>query len=101
VDNIRMDLGEVGWSDMDWISLAQGRDRWRALVNAVMNLRMLLLSSSDCSIPGSLTIDLTLIVPQYTALLFLKAKFVPSSCRLLGPTVDNNTGEKHDQAGEK
>jgi hypothetical protein len=38
VDNIRMDLGEIGWSGVDWIGLAQDRDRWRALVNAVMNL---------------------------------------------------------------
>jgi hypothetical protein len=38
VDNIRMDLGEVGWGDMDWIGLAQGRNRWRALVNSVLNL---------------------------------------------------------------
>jgi hypothetical protein len=39
VDNIRMDLGEVGWSD-DWIGLAQDRNRWRALVNSVLNLRV-------------------------------------------------------------
>jgi hypothetical protein len=38
VDNIRMDLGEVGWGDVDWIGLAQDSNRWRALVNAVMNL---------------------------------------------------------------
>jgi hypothetical protein len=38
VDNIKMDLIEVGW---DWIDLAQDRDRWRAYVNAVMNLRVL------------------------------------------------------------
>jgi hypothetical protein len=38
-DNIRMDLREVGCGSVDWIELAQGRDRWRALVNAVMNLR--------------------------------------------------------------
>jgi hypothetical protein len=38
VDNIKMDLGEAGWDGMDWIDLAQDRDRWRALVNAVMNL---------------------------------------------------------------
>jgi hypothetical protein len=39
VDNIRMDLGEVGWGEVDWIGLAQDRDKWRALVNAVMNIR--------------------------------------------------------------
>jgi hypothetical protein len=38
-DKIKMDLQAVGWWDMDWIDLAQCRDRWRALVNAVMNLR--------------------------------------------------------------
>jgi hypothetical protein len=40
VDNIRMDLGEVGWGDVDWISLAQDKNRWRALVNLVLNLRV-------------------------------------------------------------
>jgi hypothetical protein len=40
VDNIRMDLGEVGWGDVDWIGLAKDRDRWRAVVNSVMNLRV-------------------------------------------------------------
>jgi hypothetical protein len=39
VDNIRKDLGEVGWGDVDWICLAQDRNRWRALVNWVLNLR--------------------------------------------------------------
>jgi hypothetical protein len=38
-DNIKMDLREVGWG-MDWIDLAQDRDRWRALVYMVMNLRV-------------------------------------------------------------
>ena len=41
VDNIRMDLQEVGCGYMDWIRLAQDRDRWRKLVSAVMNLRVL------------------------------------------------------------
>jgi hypothetical protein len=40
VDNIRMDLGEVGWSDVDWIDLAQDRNRWRAVVNSVLNLQV-------------------------------------------------------------
>ena len=40
VDNIRMDLQEVGGGYMDWIGLAQDRDTWRTLVSAVMNLRV-------------------------------------------------------------
>jgi len=40
VDNIRMDLQEVGCGYMDWIGLALDRDRWRTLVSAVMNLRV-------------------------------------------------------------
>jgi hypothetical protein len=39
-DNIKMDLREVGWGDMDWINVAQDRDQWRSLVNTVMNLRV-------------------------------------------------------------
>jgi hypothetical protein len=38
LDNVRRDLVEVGWGDVDWIGLAQGRNRWRAVVNSVMNL---------------------------------------------------------------
>jgi hypothetical protein len=40
VDNIKMDLREIGWDGMDWIDLAQDRDQLRALVHTVMNLRV-------------------------------------------------------------
>jgi hypothetical protein len=40
VDNIKMDLREIGWDGGDWIDLVQDRDQWRALVRAVMNLRV-------------------------------------------------------------
>jgi hypothetical protein len=40
VHNIGMNLGEVGWGDVDWIGLVQDRNRWRALVNSVLNLRV-------------------------------------------------------------
>jgi hypothetical protein len=38
VDNMRLDLGDVGWSDVDWIGLVKDRNRWRSLVNSVLNL---------------------------------------------------------------
>jgi hypothetical protein len=38
VDNSRMDLRELGWSGVDWIGLVQDRNRWRAVVNSVLNL---------------------------------------------------------------
>jgi hypothetical protein len=40
VDNIKMDLREIGWGDMDWIDLAQDSDKWKALVNTVTNLQV-------------------------------------------------------------
>jgi hypothetical protein len=40
VDNIKMNLREIGWGGMDWIDMAQDRDQWRALANTVMNLRV-------------------------------------------------------------
>jgi hypothetical protein len=40
VNNIKIDLREIGWDGMDWIDLAPDRDQWRALVNTVMNLRV-------------------------------------------------------------
>jgi hypothetical protein len=40
VDNIRNDLGEVGWGDVDWIGLAKDINTWRAVVNSVLNLRV-------------------------------------------------------------
>jgi hypothetical protein len=38
-DGIRMDLKEIGWGSVEWIQLTQDRDRWRSLVNTMMNLR--------------------------------------------------------------
>jgi hypothetical protein len=40
VDNIKMNLVEVGWGDVDWTSQAKDRNRWRAVVNSVLNLRV-------------------------------------------------------------
>jgi hypothetical protein len=40
VDNIKIDLREIGWEGMDWMDLAQDRDQWRALVDTVVNLRV-------------------------------------------------------------
>jgi hypothetical protein len=40
MDNIKMDSVEIGWGGVDWIGLAQDRERWRALMNAVMNFRI-------------------------------------------------------------
>jgi hypothetical protein len=40
-DGVPVDLREIGWGSVDWIQLAQARDRWRVLVNTVMNLRVL------------------------------------------------------------
>jgi hypothetical protein len=39
-DNIRMDLREIGWEDVDWMHVVQDRDQWRTLVNTVMNFRV-------------------------------------------------------------
>jgi hypothetical protein len=40
VNNIKMDLGGIGWGGKDWIGLAQAEDQWRALVNAIMNVQV-------------------------------------------------------------
>jgi hypothetical protein len=40
VDNIIMDLGEVRWGDVDWIGVVQDRNKWRALVNSILNLQV-------------------------------------------------------------
>jgi hypothetical protein len=40
VDNISMDLGEVGWGDVDWTGLAKNNNMWKALVNSVLNVRV-------------------------------------------------------------
>jgi hypothetical protein len=49
-DGIRMNLREIGWRSVDWIQLAQDRDRWLAVVNTVMNLRVLAPRSSLVSL---------------------------------------------------
>jgi hypothetical protein len=51
VNNIMMDLGEKGWVGVDWIGLAQDKDRWRAVVNSVMNVR----GSIKCYTAGGLS----------------------------------------------
>jgi hypothetical protein len=40
MDNIRMDLLEIGWGGMNWIDLAQNKDKWKELVNAIMNCQV-------------------------------------------------------------
>jgi hypothetical protein len=40
VDNIKMDIKEIGWDSMDWIDVAQDRDHWRTVVNTIMILRV-------------------------------------------------------------
>jgi hypothetical protein len=40
VENIKIDVREIGWDGLDWIDLAQDRDQWRALLNTVMNLQV-------------------------------------------------------------
>jgi hypothetical protein len=40
VDNIKTNLAEIGWDGVDWVGLAQDRDKWRALVNAVINVQV-------------------------------------------------------------
>jgi hypothetical protein len=40
VNNIKMDLREIGWDGVDWMDMAQDRNQWRALVNTVLNLRV-------------------------------------------------------------
>jgi hypothetical protein len=40
VSNIKIDLRDIGWDSMDWVDLVQDRDRWRVLMNTVMNLRV-------------------------------------------------------------
>jgi hypothetical protein len=61
VDNIKMDLREIGWDSMDWIDLAQARDQWRVLENTIMNRlwrgRRRGQSSSTCRVKNSLHVQ--------------------------------------------
>jgi hypothetical protein len=45
VDNIKMDLREIEWDGVDWIDMAEDRDKWRAVVNTVLNIRKMVGSS--------------------------------------------------------
>jgi hypothetical protein len=69
-----MDLGEVGWSDVDWIGLAQDRNMWRAIVNSVLNLRVPLntgkLSSGLISSGPSGSVQLHIVSYIFNDLLF-------------------------------
>jgi hypothetical protein len=56
LEKIRMDLLELGWSDVDCIGLTQDRNRWRALVNSVLNLKLALLPLSSKSMNTSLSL---------------------------------------------
>jgi hypothetical protein len=56
-DGIKMDLNEIGWGGVEWIHLAQDRDRWRAVVSAVMNLRVL--APRGQSVSQSVRLDAT------------------------------------------
>jgi hypothetical protein len=51
-ESIKMNLQEVGWRGMGWIALAEDRDRWRAVVNAVVNLKVTYNAVNDLTIPG-------------------------------------------------
>jgi hypothetical protein len=56
VENIKIDLREIGWHGVDWIDVAQDREQWRALVNTVLKFRVLQIAGkvfSGCTIGGS------------------------------------------------
>jgi hypothetical protein len=59
LDNIRMDLVEVEWGDVDWIGLAQDTDKWRALENSVLNLRVPLSAGKLSGVQILVTRDLS------------------------------------------
>jgi hypothetical protein len=86
--NIRMDLVEVGWSGVDWIGLAQDRDRWRALVNSVLNLQVpenagkLLSVQTTRDLPSSAQLHGVILVSVFERGILKILQFASLSCIL-------------------
>jgi hypothetical protein len=92
VNNIRMDLVQVGWGDVDWICLPQDKDRWRALVNSVLNLRV---PQNARKLSSDLTTGGLSSGAQLHRVSLVNAEFLTRSCpfikQSIGPSVTCST----------